>query len=241
MSMLSVPKKQVREISWWTGAGLCFILTLAYCHSLIVNLTKPLGLAHNDVYQNMFIIKHVMDTVLRGTWASLPNLPMLYGFSGSYFFNEPFILHAVAGLPVYLATGNMTLTYNLLVVFTFFASLIAVYALAYHFTGKCIPSVIAAAIAVCNPYIMGRFPDHLNLITLIFLPLIFLSVEKLLVRPTPRNCFWFFILLTGQAVTSFYYAAFLTLILPGDYCRGACLFGCRIGDGQNLQRHVSLR
>jgi hypothetical protein len=198
----------------WAGVGLCFFITLVFCCSLIFNLAKPLGLTHNDVYQNMFILKHIMDTVRSGAWQALPNLPMLYGFPNSYFFNEPFIFHAIAGLPVYLITGNIVLTHNILAILTIFASLIAVYAYAYSIIGKPFPGIIAAVIAVLNPYIIGRFPDHLNLVTLVFLPLIFLSVERILKQPKGSSCLWLFLLLTAQALTSFYYAAFLTLILP---------------------------
>jgi hypothetical protein len=213
MNMLSVRKKQGFR-NWWIGVFLCIGITLVFCYSLIGNLAKPLGLTHNDVFQNMFIIKHIMDTVRMGDWGNLSTLPMFYGFENSYFFNEPFILHAIAGLPMYLVTGNIIITYNLLAVGTILASLIAVYAFAYSITGKYIPSVIAAVIAVLNPFIMGRFPDHLNLVTLVFLPLIFLFVERILKRPSPWNCFGLFLLLTGQLLTSFYYAAFLTFILP---------------------------
>jgi hypothetical protein len=214
MNMLLEQKKQVYKSSWWIGVGLCFVITGAVCYSLLFNLTKPLSLTHNDVYQNMFIIKHIMDTILSGAWQNLSTLPMFYGFENSYFFNEPFILHAIAGLPMYMITGNIIVTYNLLAVCTILASLIAVYVFAYHITGKCIQSVIAATVAVLNPFIMGRFPDHLNLVTLVFLPLIFLFVERILKRPSPVNCLVLFLLLTGQLLTSFYYAAFLSLILP---------------------------
>lgn len=199
---------------WVGGVALGCIIIGVFLSSFAVNVAKPLGLIHNDVYQNMFIMKHVMDTIRMGTWVNLSNLPMLYGFSGSYFFNEPFILHAIAGLPIYTATGNIVVTYNVLTVLTLLASFLAVYAFAHHVTGKIIPSVIAAVVGVLNPYIMARFPDHLNLVTLVFLPLIFLCVEWILARPTSWNCFFLFLLLTGQALTSFYYAAFLTLILP---------------------------
>jgi hypothetical protein len=202
------------KYSRWIGVCMCLVITLVFCYSILGNLTKPLGLTHNDVYQNMFIIKHVMDVIQSGHWSTLPKLPMFYGFSHSYFYNEPFILHAIAGLPIYIATGNIILTYNLLAVGTMLASLIAVYALAYQLTGKYISSVIAAVVAVVNPFVMARFPDHLNLVTLVFLPLIFLFVERILKRPTPWNCLGLFLLLTAQLLTSFYYAAFLTLILP---------------------------
>lgn len=212
---MSFVKKQIRRYRPHLLAIIFLgILTIVFFWSLTLNITKPLGLTHNDAYQTMFVIKHVMDTVKTGTWSNLPNLPMLYGFANSYFFNEPFILHAIAGLPIYLLTGNIVLTYNVLALLTIFASLLAMYAFSYYFTRRWFASIIAAVIFVFNPYVMGRFPDHLNLVTLIFLPLIFLVIERILTRPTPCNCFGFFLLLCAQTVTSFYYAAFLTLILP---------------------------
>jgi hypothetical protein len=196
------------------GSILCIIIPIIFLWSLVSHFNKPLGFTHNDVYQTMFIVKHVMDTVRWGTWDSLSELPMLYGFSNSYFYNEPYVIHAIAGLPVYLLSNNIIITLNVLSILTVILSLLAVYAYAYHLTKAVFPSVIAAIIAVLNPFIMTRFPDHLNLVTLVFLPLIFLFIDRMFTRPTSRDVFIFFLLLIAQILTSFYYSAFLTLILP---------------------------
>lgn len=119
-------------------------------------------------------------------------------------------------LPLYLLTKNVIITSNLLIVFTMFFSSFSMYLFAFHLTKKVLPGILASIIFVFNPFIMARFPDQLILFSLQWIPLIFLSWEKLIKSTTIRSVygFIFFVALSAQLLSSLYYFVFLTVVLP---------------------------
>jgi hypothetical protein len=87
--------------------------------------------------------------------------------------------------------------------------------LSYYLTKRVWPSVLAGIIYTVNPFIMGRFPDHLLVLNGGFLPLIFLCTERVLAKPYRTHIGWIFVLMILTLLSStIYYSIFLTVLLP---------------------------
>jgi hypothetical protein len=199
---------------WWGIIG-CFAITFIFLFDFILKINQLEGPFHIDVFFNSFVIKHYLDVLLTGNWSNIATLPMFYGFSNSLFYSDMVLPQAILALPNYFLTGmNMITTYNLVVLELVLASTISMYLLCFYFTKSALGSLVGATIFVFNPFLFAHFPDHLALICLVFIPLIFLYTEKILVAPTGKNVFILCLLLTLQLTASVYYFAFLSVSLP---------------------------
>lgn len=197
------------------GLGIGVLILSLFLSQFIVNLHQPLSLFHNDWHFITFQLNHYMHVIQNGNWANLTTYPMYYGFSDSLFFGEFFPLHVLFAYPLYLFTNNIFFVSNLLVLLTIIFSYSTMFLLSWQSTKRMGASVIAGLIFAINPFMMGRFPDHLLVLSGGFLPLIFLLIERLLARPHRTGLGWLAVALTGQMLTStIYYSIFLTVILP---------------------------
>lgn len=218
--------KLVKLPLFWLGIIIGVLLTIIFLHNLILNINKPLDLSHNDSFQMMFILKHYMNTLFSGNFKDILTLPSFYGFENSLLFNEHLILQAFIALPFFVLTKNIIISYNILSILTLIFSFISMYLFTFYILKWysshnqtstyqiIIASLFSGVIFVFNPYVFARFPDHLNLISLQYIPLIFLSLEGMIIKPTSKLALLFFVSLALQILSSFYYAVFLTVILP---------------------------
>lgn len=198
---------------WW-GVILCIVVTAFFLNSLLLNLNKPLSLLHGDAFLVNFILKHWFAALLSGDLSQISTLPMFYGFQNSLFFSDHHFIHAILAFPFFVLTRDVITTSNLYIFFTMLTSIFAMYLLAWHFTKHTLASLLAGIIYVFNPFIMARFPDHLILLSLQWIPLIILFFERSLQKQSSKNTFFFFFFLTCQLLSSLYYSVFLTVILP---------------------------
>lgn len=194
----------------------CVLITVLMHKLYFMHLTDPPGSGHGDSYFVIFVLNHWMD-IFTGQLPSSDwrNLPMYAGFgAASLGLGEHYLGPAFLAMPMYLVTRNIFITYNAVVLITFFLSLFSMYVLAWYVSKNIWSSMLAAVIFVCNPYMMFRFPDHLLLGTLFWIPLIFLFCERMLLRPSAKRCFVFFCVTACQLLFGFYYSIYLTLLLP---------------------------
>jgi hypothetical protein len=199
---------------WWGIIG-CFVITFIFLFDFILKINQLEGPFHIDVFFNSFVIKHYIDVFSTGNWSNIATLPMFYGFQNSLFYSDMVLPQAILALPNYFLTGmNMIATYNLVVLELVLASVVAMYLLCFRFTKSTLGSLIGAVIFVFNPFLFAHFPDHLALICLVFIPLIFLYTEKVIASPTGKNVFILCLLLILQLTASLYYFAFLSVSLP---------------------------
>lgn len=197
----------MKQWKFWIGLMLGSAIVILFQHSLVFNLSKPLGLLHGDAYLVNFILKHWMWVVDSGQWQKLFTLPMFYGFSDSLFFTDHHLIQALMASPFFFATRNIILTSNILVICTLLLSFVSMYVFMWHMTKHAIASILASILFVLNPFVFARYPDQLILFSLQWIPLIFLSLER-------RRFGWMFVFLALQLLTSLYYSVFLTVILP---------------------------
>ncbi len=197
-----------------TGLISAFILSIIFLNSLIFNLNKPLALSHGDVFLVNFILNHYMTIFSTGDFSHLANLEMFFGFSNSLFFTDHHLIQALLVLPIFALTRNIILSSNILFALTLPLSFLSMFLLAFYLTKNRLSSILAGLIFVFNPFTVARFPDHLILYSLMWIPLIFLFFEKSLKVPNRTNILLFFLMLSCQLLSSLYYSAFLSLLLP---------------------------
>lgn len=190
------------------------IITALFLYDFLFHISRPLSPGHGDLFLVYTIVGHWMDVITTGNWQDLPNLSMFYGIKNSLFFSDHHMFQAVLTLPWFLLTKNLVLSINIVAVEMLFLSYLSMYLLAYYLTFRIGPSVIASTIFVFNPYVLGRFPEQMILYTLPMIPVIFLSIEYQLRKKSDVVGFLFFISISLQLLSSLYYSAMLTVILP---------------------------
>jgi len=190
------------------------VLVVGFLGNFWWNLGKPLGLEHGDALLVNFILNHYMRVFETGDWQGILTLPMFYGFKDSLLFTDHHFIFALFAWPIYKIWGSVILATNGVIVGMILASFWAMYLLAWHWTKDTLASLIASVLFVFNPVVFTRYPDHLILISLLWIPLIFLFFERFLERQNWKDGLLFFLVLTAQLLSSLYYSAFLTVILP---------------------------
>jgi hypothetical protein len=183
------------------------VLVVVFLGNFWWNLGKPLGLEYRDAALVSFTLNHYKRVFETGNWQGILTLPMFYGFKDSLLFTDHHFIFALFAWPLYKIWGSV-------IVGMILASFWAMYLLAWHWTKDTLVSLIASVLFVFNPVVFTHYPDHLILISLLWIPLIFLFFERFLERQNWKDGLAFFLVLTAQLLSSLYYSAFLTVILP---------------------------
>ena len=109
-------------------------------------------------------------------------------------------------LPIYAATRNPVLAYNIVWVLSFILCGLAMHALAARHTGSGLASLAAGLIFTYSFYRMHHAPGHLSLIWIWPLPLSLLLLERWIERPTAGAAAAWAGMTVLQALTSWYLA-----------------------------------
>jgi len=124
-------------------------------------------------------------------------------------YSEHFLGHLPLALPTYLLSGSLLFTYNLLFLASFILSGWGMYVFVKDVTGNQSAGLISGLIFAFFPFRFGQL-GHLQVLTVQWLPFIFLFLNRLLVQPTYTHLllFGFFCLL--EVLSCGYYGLFLT-------------------------------
>jgi len=125
---------------------------------------------------------------------------------GFYFYLVPLILFVL----------NEIVTYNLILLLSFFLSAITMYLLVHRFTKSKPASMLSGIIYAFSPYHMVHATQHLSLVSIQWMPLYLLTLFNLSERPNYRNAI--FCSLSFALVFFFdYYYGYFILILTGVF------------------------
>ena len=127
--------------------------------------------------------------VFRGDFGALAGY-----WNGNIFSPEPLTLayseHLTAQmiqiLPVYAATGNILLSYNLLFIASFALSGFAMYVLVRELTGNAIAAFLGGLAFAYAPYRLGQF-SHLQVLTSYWMPLVIAGLHRYFTRTVGAN------------------------------------------------------
>lgn len=166
-------------MKWIERPALVFVLYVA----LACVMTWPVvtGMTRNlpsDLGDPMFVSgmltwasKHWIDllggdlSAVRRFW----NAPFFYPETLATGFSEHFLLHALLMLPVYIATQNVLLCYNLLFLAAFTLSGFGMYLFVRELTGRPLAALVAGLAFAFAPYRFATIP-HLQVISSHWMP-----------------------------------------------------------------------
>lgn len=143
---------------------------------------------------------------------------IFYPYSNTFAFHDHMLGVGILGLPLQCAWQNPILTFNLLLLLSFAFSAFSMYLLAYELCKHRYAAFLAGTIFGFLPYRMAHL-DHLNLLSIYWLPLSILFLTRVILARTisfrsltrPIALFWLCYLL--QALTSFNYLFMTTIVI----------------------------
>ena len=131
-------------------------------------------------------------------------------------YSEHLVAQAVQALPVYAASGNPILTYNLLFLSTFALSGLGMYLLVRELTGSALAGFVAGLLFAFTPYRLAQ-SSHLQVLSSQWMPFVFYGVRKYFTQtagPGPpqrvRPLLWAALALAAQGLSCGYYLLFFT-------------------------------
>lgn len=180
-----------------------------FLNQLIINLDKPLTDPDN-MYQ-YFLIENNLRKWSSLNFENLYDTRMFYPLKNTLALGNSQFVQSLMSLPVFLLTKDVFISAHAMVLLNFFLTYLVMYFLISHLTKSVPASILGGLIFSYNPYVMAQF--YFELLTLFWIPLIFLATEKMLEGKKSWATVLLFLFL-GQLISSFYYFAFLILTWP---------------------------
>ena len=195
---------------WMRAAGIYLVAALVLTWPLATHLTSRLGAVEGagDPYLNLWILGWGMKawlsdplSVLNG---SVFNANIFHPAAGTLTYSDHLLLQSLALSPLYAATGNLALCYNVLLIASLTLSGLAMHALARTVSGSERGAFIAGLAWACWPYRTAHLL-HLQLQSLYFLPLALLFLHRVAAARRWRDAMWLGVAAALQAMSSVYY------------------------------------
>lgn len=192
------------------AAGVYLAAAMILTWPLAAHLTTRLGAVEGagDPYLNLWILGWGMQAWL-GDPASVFSgrvfdANIFHPASGTLTFSDHLLLQSLLLSPLYAATGNLALCYNVLLIGSIALSGAAMHVLARGVTGSDRAAYIAGLAWACWPYRTAHFL-HLQLQSLYFLPLALLALHRVAAARRWRDALALGVLTALQAISSVYY------------------------------------
>lgn len=191
------------------GVVCSVIFILVFLNQLILNINKPLN--DTDSFYQYFLLESNLSKFSSLDFKNLYETRMFYPLKNTLALGNSQFIQTLLSLPVYLITKNVIVSAHSMVLINFFLTYLMMYLLVFHFTKSSPASIIGGLIFSYNPYVMAQF--YFELLTLFWIPLIFLVTEKILAGSKWAG-FILPLLFLGSLISSFYYFIFLMITLP---------------------------
>lgn len=151
-------------------AALTVVMTWPIAAGLARDVPADLG----DSLLNMWLMAWVADgavAMLRGamSFADLWNANIFHPSTATLTFSEHLIPQALQGAPIYLATGNIVLAYNLVFLATFALSGLGMFLFVRETSGSASAAFVAGLFYGFAPYRLGQFP-HIQTLSSQWMP-----------------------------------------------------------------------
>jgi hypothetical protein len=171
------------------------------------HLAAPTGAG--DPFLNLWILGWGMQTILGQPAALFTgrvfDANIFYPAHGTLTYSDHMLLQSALAAPVYAATDNLALAYNVIFFGSFVASGLAMHAFVRTVMGSTGGAYLAGLAWAFWSY---RFAHllHLQLQALYFLPLAFLFLHKVIAGRRTRDAVWLGVMAGLGALSSVYYA-----------------------------------
>jgi hypothetical protein len=203
----------------WTAAALYGVAAIAFVWPLPRHIFDELPWDLGDPLLNVWILGWVSERLLdllRGDAAGF-----LRFWNANIFYPEPLTLaysehltaQAIQTLPVYAATGNLVLCYNLLFLSTFVLSGVGMYLLVRQLTGHAAAGFVAGMVYAFAPYRVPQFSHH-QVLSSQWLPLALYGIARWAATARPRPLAGASAALVAQNLSCGYYAVYFAPFWP---------------------------
>ncbi|HET6316779.1 MAG TPA: hypothetical protein VFG86_09990, partial [Chloroflexota bacterium] len=221
-------------LSLYTAAAIIF------SWPLVVSLRSHLGAPEGagDPYLNMWILGWDLQTITaHPAWllnGRIFDANIFHPATGTLTYSDHLIPQALLVLPVYLASADAVLCYNVLLLASLVASGLAMHALARTLGAPFVAACVAGLAWAFWPYRIAHL-IHLQLQALYFLPLAILFLLRLIAAGRRQDAVWLGLTAGLQAASSVYYGVMTGIALVVTWLGVAAGVG-RLRSGRLLGR-----
>jgi hypothetical protein len=187
-------------------ACLFTVLTLIATYPIAKAPASYAYFSHSDAQLNMWIMAWEAHA-LRTEPAKVFDANIFHPTADTLAYSETLLGYLPIFGPVLWLHGSPPLAFNLVLLFSFVASGLAMYALARHVTGREWPGIVAGIVYAFVPYRFVHVPQ-IQLEAMEWLPLSFLCLHLALERSDFRSALRFGATVVMGALTCVYYGVF---------------------------------
>jgi hypothetical protein len=198
------------------------VITLVATWPLVLGLGRDVAWDLGDSLLNMWILAwggEQLLGVLRGDVSRLATFfdaNIFYPAPLTLAFSEHMFAQAVQVLPVYAATGNPILAYNLVFLSTFVLSGLGTYLLVRELTGNPLAAFVAGLLFAFAPYRLAQ-SSHVQVLSAQWMPFVLYGMRRYFAtgahRVTPL--LWAAIALVAQNLSCGYYLLYFAPFVAG--------------------------
>ncbi len=188
------------------------ILSLAFTYPLPLHLGSAVE-DRQDALLNVWITAWDGHQVLADP-LHLFDANIFHPYPRTLAYSELLLGNALLALPLTAATGNPVLGYNAALLLSFVLSALGAYLLVFRLTRSPAAGVVAGVIFAFSSYRMTNLAQA-QLLTTQWMPFALLALHELFHRGRPHHAAFFALFFSLQALSSFYYAILLALVVLG--------------------------
>lgn len=163
--------------AWWPAALSLLVytlITMVIGRDVLAHLGSAIANDPGDPLLTAAILKwNATHVPLSDEWYQFP---IFYPTRDTLTFSEHLLGLSVIASPIYWLTGNLVITYNLVLLLTFPLCGIAMYALVYRLTGSAAGAFIAGLAFAFAPYRISQLP-HIQMLATFWAPLALLGLH----------------------------------------------------------------
>jgi hypothetical protein len=135
---------------------------------------------------------------------------IFFPYKRTLAFSAHYFTQSLIALPIFIITKNPVLTYNFILIFSFFTSALGMFLLARYLTRSNLAGIIAGIIFAFSPFMISHF-SHLQILTAGGIPLAFLFLHKYFKHEKTKHLLLFTLFFILQFLAGGYLSMYLTL------------------------------
>lgn len=194
--------------------GAAILLTWPLATIATTHLGAPEG--PGDPYLNEWILGWGIHAWLRDPASVFSqrvfDAPIFHPSRLTLTYSDHQLVQALVAAPVFALTGNLALSYNVVLLLSIAGSGVAMHVLARGVTGSTAAAYVAGLAWACWPYRSAHL-IHIQLQALFFLPLALWALARLAAGRRWRDAVWVGVLAGLQAIVSVYYGVMTGVVL----------------------------
>jgi F5/8 type C domain len=164
--------------AWVPAAALSLlvytIITMVIGRDVLTHLGSAIANDPGDPLLTAAILKwNATHVPMTDAWYQFP---IFYPTRDTLTFSEHLLGLSVIASPIYWLTGNLVITYNLVLLLTFPLCAMAMYALVYRLTGSAAGAFVAGLAFAFAPYRISQLP-HIQMLATFWAPLALLGLH----------------------------------------------------------------